>query len=282
MNIDQNIAPTENHRIDREQGAIVYPVYSRRSEGLSVGINLFPDKKVCSFDCPYCEVFPFETDIQFSLDVMKEALIKTIDDARRKNIPIRDICFSGNGEPTMSPYFQEAMDQVAIIKEELVPAAKLVLITNGTMLLHQSMFDYLVDAAAGTKKLDIWLKIDAGMEAWYKLIDRSNISFINLVDKIKLFAAKAPFTIQTMMCSVDGLEPSSEESSAWINLVCELAIIAGKSFGIKAIQLYGKARPAPTDPLAEELPESVLQKRAKTLQEVLQKNGLDIAINVYP
>ena len=33
----------------------VYPVLSRRSQGLSVGINLNPDK-VCNFDCIYCQV----------------------------------------------------------------------------------------------------------------------------------------------------------------------------------------------------------------------------------
>src|SRR5690348_2365773 len=31
----------------------VYPVVSRRSKGLSIGVNLNPDK-VCNFDCIYC------------------------------------------------------------------------------------------------------------------------------------------------------------------------------------------------------------------------------------
>ncbi len=33
----------------------VYPVLSRRSRGISVGVNLNPDK-VCNFDCIYCQV----------------------------------------------------------------------------------------------------------------------------------------------------------------------------------------------------------------------------------
>jgi histidinol dehydrogenase len=282
MKVNQDIASIENHRIDRERGAIVYPVYSRRSEGLSIGINLFPDKKVCSFNCPYCEIFPFETDIQFSIDVMQEALIKTIQHARNQNISIRDICFSGNGEPTMSPYFQEAMNQAAIIRDDLAPEAKLVVITNGTMLLHENMFDYLVDAATGFKKLNIWLKIDSGTTSWYHFINRSQVSFNHLIKKIKLFAAKAPFTIQTMICSIDEQIPSSEEISAWINLISELSLIAKKSYGITNIQIYGKARPAPEDPKAKKLPDQVLQNRAKLLQEVLQKNNLDISIKVYP
>ena len=38
------LSPVENHR-EREKGVLVYPVYSRRAGGLSVGINLFPGKK---------------------------------------------------------------------------------------------------------------------------------------------------------------------------------------------------------------------------------------------
>ena len=38
-----------------EQNRFVYPVLSRRAEGLSVGVNLNPDK-VCNFGCIYCQV----------------------------------------------------------------------------------------------------------------------------------------------------------------------------------------------------------------------------------
>src|SRR5437016_8768417 len=33
----------------------VYPVLSRRSKGISIGVNLNPDK-ICNFDCIYCQV----------------------------------------------------------------------------------------------------------------------------------------------------------------------------------------------------------------------------------
>src|SRR4051794_18845646 len=33
----------------------VYAVISQRAHGLSIGINMNPDKR-CNFDCPYCEV----------------------------------------------------------------------------------------------------------------------------------------------------------------------------------------------------------------------------------
>src|ERR1700749_4155039 len=38
-----------------EHNRFVYPVLSRRSGGISIGVNLNPDK-VCNFDCIYCQV----------------------------------------------------------------------------------------------------------------------------------------------------------------------------------------------------------------------------------
>src|SRR4051812_44141629 len=43
------------HSRSFEHNRFVYPVLSRRSRGLSIGVNLNPDK-VCNFDCIYCQV----------------------------------------------------------------------------------------------------------------------------------------------------------------------------------------------------------------------------------
>ena len=44
-----------DHRRDWKSNLYVYPVISRRSHGLSIGVNLNPDK-ACNFDCIYCQV----------------------------------------------------------------------------------------------------------------------------------------------------------------------------------------------------------------------------------
>ena len=44
---------TTSGRFDTNR--FVYPVLSRRSGGISLGVNLNPDK-VCNFDCIYCQV----------------------------------------------------------------------------------------------------------------------------------------------------------------------------------------------------------------------------------
>jgi histidinol dehydrogenase len=259
------ISPVGNHR-DREEGILVYPVYSRRSGGLSVGINLFPDKKCCPFDCPYCEVFPFLMNVVFSCGQMEQDLRIAIIDALKRNIPVKDICFSGNGEPSLSSDFPEALKISSRIRVEMVPTAELVLITNGSGLFDAQLFNLLAEAA-GSAALNIWLKLDAGSPEWYKKINRTEIPHNKLISKIKEFTACAPLTIQTMLCAIDGHSPPPEEAQAWENLILELAAIAGNGTGnIRKIQLYGKARASPDDPKTSALPLVYLEQRAASLR----------------
>jgi len=298
-NATSPIAPIQNHR-QREKGVLVYPVYSRRSGGLSVGINLFPDQKSCPFDCPYCEVFPFSTNAVFSLEQMEDDLRAVIADAGERNILVMDICFSGNGEPSLSPDFPQALEVAGRIRGELAPSAKLVLITNGAGLLDQKVFSLLVESAAPSLEgenslaLDIWLKLDAGTPNWYQMINRTEIPHDKLIAKIKEFAALAPFTIQIMLCAVDGKTPPPDEEKAWENLLVEIATIAAgkirrgtfarsRSLGgrFRKIQIYGKARPSPDDPKAQELPVAYLEERAASLKKALGDLS-QIPIEIYP
>jgi histidinol dehydrogenase len=271
------IAPVADHR-GRENGILVYPVYSRRSGGLSVGINLFPGEKSCPFDCPYCEVFPFSTKAVFSLGKMEEDLRHAIAVAQGRNVPVRDICFSGNGEPSLSEYFPEALEAAVRIRAEMSPFSELVLITNGAGLLQPDIFSLLRDAAP---TIDIWLKLDAGTPQWYQKMNRSAIPFDDLLAKIKEFASCAPVTIQTMLCEIDGLAPSEDEALAWEALVLELnAAVKGKS-GLRKVQIYGKARPSPEDPMACALPANCLEERAESLRRALAVAAANVPVETY-
>src|SRR6185312_15107660 len=88
----------------------VYPVLSRRSGGISIGVNLNPDK-VCNFDCIYCQVdrvrqsetrFVELDRVQAELDEMlslvtsgelyRQEKFSTVPQALRR---LNDIAFSG-------------------------------------------------------------------------------------------------------------------------------------------------------------------------------------------
>ena len=263
--------------MERKKSVLVYPSYSRRSGGLSVGINLFPDKKFCSFDCPYCEVFPFKSDALFSQDQMEKELTSVINDAIEQNIEVKDICFSGSGEPTLSINFPEALERAARVRYSLVTKSNLVLITNGSGLLDEKIFS-LLGKAVSSFNLDIWLKLDAGTDFWYKKISNSSIPFDSILNKIKEFSSLTTVTIQTMLCAVDGSAPPLKEAEAWEQIILEMA--KGKA-GIRKVQIYGKARPSPDDPKATVLPLEYLTERAKSLRCILDFDGAP-PVEVYP
>jgi histidinol dehydrogenase len=261
----------------------VYPVYSRRSKGLSLGVNLFPSRKTCSFNCPYCEVFPFKTDFSFDVELMETALIENIENTSigAYGRMVKDVCFSGNGEPTLSPYFKIAVNSACAIRQKYASAAQVVVITNGTGLLRQDIFDFLLEKTH-REQFNLWLKIDAGTEEWFKIIDRpdSVVRFSELVSTTRKFVEKAnrnAVTIQTMLCSVNGAVPRQEEVSAWEQTILELA----ETGNVKNVHLYGKARPSPEDPLAQALPLSFLEKRADSLRRLLEDAKLNTPVETF-
>lgn len=112
----------ERHERSFENNRLVYPVLSRRSGGLSIGVNLNPDK-VCNFDCIYCQVdrtrqsettFVEMPALLAELDAMLDlaASGKLFETEKFRDVPpalrrLNDIAFSGDGEPTTYRNFDE-------------------------------------------------------------------------------------------------------------------------------------------------------------------------------
>jgi wyosine [tRNA(Phe)-imidazoG37] synthetase (radical SAM superfamily) len=115
-----------------EGNRFVYPVLSRRSGGLSIGVNLNPDK-ICNFDCIYCQVNrTTESETRFvELDSLLTELDQMIQWVASERIYetgkfsetpahlriLRDIAFSGDGEPTTYRNFDEVIQACATLKQ---------------------------------------------------------------------------------------------------------------------------------------------------------------------
>jgi len=125
------------------------PVPSRRL-GMSLGIDLVP-RKVCSFDCVYCEVgattlLTLEKKEYVLLDRIKEELTQFF----AENPDPEFITFSGSGEPTLNSRIGEVIALVRQIKRS-IPIAVL---TNGSMLHEPIVRDALLDADVVLPSLD--------------------------------------------------------------------------------------------------------------------------------
>jgi wyosine [tRNA(Phe)-imidazoG37] synthetase (radical SAM superfamily) len=255
-----------DHRRDFGANRYVYPVVSRRSRGVSVGLNLNPDK-VCNFDCVYCQVDRSTPGFDGGVDLAVLArelddmltLVRTgalFEDERFRSTPpalrrLNDIAFSGDGEPTTCPQFAEAVRVAAEARRRHgLDDVKLVLITNATMLHRALVFEALKLLA--TNNGEVWAKLEAGTEAYYQQVERTTVPLRRIVDNITAAARLAPLVIQSLFMRLQGQGPSPEELDAFCDRLTEITTAGG---GIKLVQVYTVARP-PAESFVTALPDA--------------------------
>jgi wyosine [tRNA(Phe)-imidazoG37] synthetase (radical SAM superfamily) len=260
-----------DHRRIWQDFHYAYPVISRRSKGVSLGVNLNPDK-ACNFDCVYCEVDrttpgprsdidldQLEREMAALLDLtVNGALFATspFNTARPDQRRLNDIAFSGDGEPTTAPEFEDAIERIARLKRERgLDAVKLVLITDSTRLQAPDVVRGLELMMANQG--EIWAKLDAGTEAYYREVNRSKVPFRKILDNIAATARRWPVTIQTLFLEWRGQGPGPEELQAYLERLREI-LAQGR---IQGIQLYTVARPTP-EPEARPLSAAVMDDLA--------------------
>jgi wyosine [tRNA(Phe)-imidazoG37] synthetase (radical SAM superfamily) len=237
-----------------ELNRFVYPVLSRRSRGISIGINLNPDK-VCNFDCIYCQVDRrSEAETRFveldqlieELDDVTETVLsgKLYEDPAFASIPpelrrLNDFAFSGDGEPTTYRNFDEIVAKVADLKRaRALHDVKLVLITNATMFHRPAVERGLavLDANQG----EVWAKLDAGTDEYYHLVDRTSIPFKRVLDNITAAARIRPLILQSLFMRIQGVAPSETEIAAYVQRLRDIQAAGGT---IRSVQVYTVARP---------------------------------------
>lgn len=254
-----------------------YPVISRRSHGLSLGVNLNPDK-VCNFDCVYCEVdhqtparrrdldlAQLERELGLLLDLAASGEIYQVppfDSAAPAQRRLNDIAFSGDGEPTTAREFAEVIGRIARLKAQRgLDEVKLVLITDSSRLQAP-------EVARGLELLmanqgEIWAKLDAGTEAFYREICRSQVPFERILDNLLATARRWPILIQTLFLSWQGQGPADAELEAYGQRLQHLRDQGGQ---LQGLQLYTVARPTP-EPEARPLPHRELDAIAARLKD---------------
>ncbi|MGA2865455.1 MAG: hypothetical protein ABSF95_13355 [Verrucomicrobiota bacterium] len=252
----------------------VYTVVSARARGLSVGVNLCPDRN-CNFQCVYCEVRR-NGDARQPLDVevMAAELKKTLTYVRAgrlrerpwyRTLPdellqLRHVALSGDGEPTLSPKFAEALQAVVHIRALGGFPFKLVLLTNGTGLdlphVQQGLRCF-------TKSDEIWAKLDGGTQAYVNKVNRSDIPLDKILSNILTLGRQRPVVVQSLFPAINSEEPPLEEIDQYSRRLLELKKAGAE---ISLVQIYSANRPSPNSESGH-LPLKVLSRIAQTVRQ---------------
>ncbi|KAA6322893.1 hypothetical protein EZS27_027612 [termite gut metagenome] len=172
------------------------PIHSRRL-GVSLGINLLPaDRKVCSFDCIYCEC-GYHTGWQTASSLPLCEEIRTALETKLKEIhengeALDTLTFAGNGEPTCHPYFPEIIDDTILLRNRYFPKAKISVLSNASLISRPSIFSAL------NKVDNNMLKLDTADETYIRTVNRPSdgYSVSQTIEFLKAFHGKC--IIQTM------------------------------------------------------------------------------------
>jgi wyosine [tRNA(Phe)-imidazoG37] synthetase (radical SAM superfamily) len=257
------------------ENRFVYAVVSARARGLSVGVNLSPEK-VCNFNCIYCEVHR-NGDLREGLDVevMAEELKKTLGLVRAgrlrerpwyRSLPdellqLRHVALSGDGEPTLSPRFAEALQAVVHVRAlGGFPFFKLVLITNGTGLDLPHVQEGLKHF---THSDEIWAKLDGGTQAYLNKVNRSDVPLEKVLSNILLLGRKRPVVVQSLFPALNEEEPPLEEIEQYARRLLELK---NSGADISLVQIYSATRPSANSDCGH-LPLKVLSRIAATVRQ---------------
>ena len=269
MSISKQYLSIHDHSRELSGLKYIYSVVSRRAGGLSVGINLNVNN-ACNWQCIYCEIpnLARGSPPPIELEVLEKELRFFLHeiihgDYMEKNVSLedrhlKDIAFSGNGEPTSAEEFPQVILIVKKILQEfdLLHKIKIRLITNGSLMNQVSVLKSIemLEEING----EIWFKVDAATEENIKTINQVNLQPHQILERLLNTANICPTFVQTCIFMIDGKSPDEKNIDAYIELINK----AKKN--IKGVHLYGLARPS-------------LQPRAKHLGRISEEELQNIA-----
>ena len=246
MTLQGHLTPA-NHNRDVVGMRYIYPVVSRRAGGVSIGINLNVNN-ACNWRCIYCNVPELTrgSPPPIELDVLEHELRTFLDDVLHGDFmqlhvhegdrQLKDIAFSGNGEPTSAKEFPQVLDLVEKVLGEygLLGSIKVRLITNGSLMDKPAVLESMRHLAKCNG--EVWFKVDAGTKEGIARINDVTLNPQSHIQRLESCAKACPTFIQTCMFGLDGNPPSEEDIAAYLALISQVREV------IQGVHLYGLAR----------------------------------------
>jgi wyosine [tRNA(Phe)-imidazoG37] synthetase (radical SAM superfamily) len=230
----------------------IYPVISRRSGGLSIGIN-FNTNNACNWHCVYCQVpnlslgaapeLDFElleTELKFFLqDVLHGDFYDRFEMEPELRV-IKDIAISGNGEPTSVKDFAKAIELIIRVTEQakIPDPFQYVLITNGSLIHHSDVQDGL--KLFNQYNGQVWFKLDSATDKGRDLTNHSALSLQKHTENLLISARLCSTWVQTCMLQFEsgqGLVNATEQE-AYLALLQQVS----QQVNLQGVMLYSLAR----------------------------------------
>ncbi|MCZ7583793.1 MAG: radical SAM protein [Deltaproteobacteria bacterium] len=206
------------------------PVPSRRL-GLSLGVDLF-EKKVCNFNCPYCECGP---TVQMPLVRSEFVPFDDVAAELRRFLPhpgLDFVTFSGNGEPTL---YSRLADLIRLIRT--LSDTRVAVITNSALIMDAEVRNDLAMADV------VMPSLDAVTQEAMRRINKSHPSILasEMIDGLVAFRKEFAGEMDLEIFFCQGLNDDDEE----VRLLAD----AARRIGPDRVQLNTIDRP-PADPRA--------------------------------
>jgi wyosine [tRNA(Phe)-imidazoG37] synthetase (radical SAM superfamily) len=240
------------------------PVKSRRL-GLSLGINLLPStRKVCNFNCIYCECGwtksqGIKREKLPSRKEVYEALGLKLAEMKKNHQAPDVITYAGNGEPTLHPQFPGIIDDSIKLRDKYFPGAKIAVLSNSTAITKPEIRKALLKVDSNI------LKLDSAFDLTMKIHNqpRVNIKVEKLVKDLRKF--KGRLILQTLFLrgsfngkSIDNTTP--EEISAWLKAV--------EKIRPSEVMIYTISRDTPEGGALEKVPLAELKRIAAMVKNL--------------
>ena len=252
------------------EDTIFGPVFSRRL-GRSLGVNVLPNtRKVCNFNCIYCECgltkssFDKLDDLP-ARDIVEQHLENRLMQAVKNGEVIDTITFAGNGEPTLHPEFEEIIEDTIRLRNRYMPHVKIAVLSNSTRLMDDSIYNSL-------KKIDLnILKLDSVDPETIKLINcpLEQYDLTEIIEKLKSFQGKIIIQVlyfkgQYKDSYIDN--SGDDEFVPWLEKIKEIRP--------EMVMLYTIARDTPFNSL-----EKISEKRLNQIARKIEDAGFQTSVS---
>ena len=167
--------------IPLQSGLVYGPVKSRRL-GASLGVNILPDaRKVCNFNCPYCQ-YGWTPQDQKGTSLLDErwppadSVAAAVDAALVLDSRVDRITLAGNGEPTLHPEFRRVVEMLRRVRDRRARHARLAILSNASTVSDPAV------VAALLQFDERYMKLDAGDDATLRRLNASPVPVEEIVE----------------------------------------------------------------------------------------------------